>query len=450
MNDLISAPLHAISFSDVIAFCSHQTRENSCLEYKREFSSSNRTKQVAKEVAAFANTHGGIIIFGVDETSDRQPVAKPGGENLGLNPRAAVISACSHRIVPPVVPEISEYLENPNDPSRGFLVVRIVASESVHTTDDGRGIYVRVNDQSEPVRASIDQISWMLAKREKASATQQTHRETGLSRLCKAIHSTDEPGILEVAFGPTQVYAPLLELHDLRKSAVACSVESYAFNDTVPISSVSPVSPVTSVASGAYSIDCQDITNANSAGMVDVFANITVVSKLMRRIELENPRFTNLRVKRDQLPTQNGEYIGFDCASILERIIAVLHAGKRLFVDRSFVGNVELLLRTKNVRGYPLVIAGFRGDQILATCPVDSSIEVRHSFLSSRLDKITEILKNVSYELLWAWGRIPEQEVEIARIIDKAEQLHFGRTLCKCNNSKPVNRELCVNCRHPN
>ena len=154
MPELMNTPIDEVTFDAVQAFCEHQTPENIRLEYKREFSSNNSAKQIAKEVAAFANTQGGMILYGVAEESDRKPEKKPEGGGLGSDPKAKIQSVCVQSVFPPIIPEVSDFLPNPNNPKIGFVVVRLGASEDVHALDGGRGIYIRANDQSEPIRAT--------------------------------------------------------------------------------------------------------------------------------------------------------------------------------------------------------------------------------------------------------------------------------------------------------
>ncbi len=146
MSELAALQIDKIGFGDVQAFCSHETPENIRLEYKAQFSSKDPAKQIAKEVAAFANTQGGTILLGVAEASDRRPVRAPTGANLGDNPRATIQSACAHHVFPPIIPDVSEFIRNPADPSLGFVVVRVGASEDIHTIERGTGIHVRIND----------------------------------------------------------------------------------------------------------------------------------------------------------------------------------------------------------------------------------------------------------------------------------------------------------------
>ena len=140
MPEIMGLPIDAITFDDVQAFCAHETPENIRLEYKQEFSSNHPARQIAKEIAAFANTQGGTILFGVKEDSDRRPVKSPQGADLGGNPKATIQSACVHNVFPPVVPEVSALIPNPKEPSKGFVIVRIGASEDIHTVDGGKGI----------------------------------------------------------------------------------------------------------------------------------------------------------------------------------------------------------------------------------------------------------------------------------------------------------------------
>ena len=63
MPGLLTKPIDAIEFQDVRDYCALRRRENLRLDYKEDFSSKHPGKQIAKEVAAFANTHCGMILW---------------------------------------------------------------------------------------------------------------------------------------------------------------------------------------------------------------------------------------------------------------------------------------------------------------------------------------------------------------------------------------------------
>ncbi len=97
-------PINENEFEDVEVFCDEQIEENRRLEYKKAFSSKDEKKQIAKEISAFANTHGGIILVGVGE-KDRKPKLPIDGIVYvkGLNEK--VTSIALKNIYPPVFPE---------------------------------------------------------------------------------------------------------------------------------------------------------------------------------------------------------------------------------------------------------------------------------------------------------------------------------------------------------
>ncbi|MCK4398555.1 MAG: ATP-binding protein [Methanophagales archaeon] len=149
------------------AFCDEQIEENRRVEYKKAFSSKDEKKQIAKEISAFANTHGGIILVGVGE-KDRKPKLPIDGIDYvkGLNEK--VTSIALKNIYPPVFPEI-QVCEFGDTLEKAVVVIRVQESdETPHTVENTTGIYVRVDSQSEPQRAPFEEIEWLMNRRKKA------------------------------------------------------------------------------------------------------------------------------------------------------------------------------------------------------------------------------------------------------------------------------------------
>ena len=403
MRELMALTVNEIQFEDVVAFCSHQTREHARLEYKREFSGKDAGKQIGKSVAALANTQGGILLIGVREESDGKPMKSPEGEHLGNNPKAAVQSVCVHNVFPPIVPEVSEYLRNPSDHSRGFLVVRVAASEDIHTVDGGKGVYIRANDQSEPVRATLDRIAWMMQRRGKAVALQESRRERALTQLRRALHADEGPGIVDVAIGPRLTVEPLLTPQELRKRAREWSVESQCFNwYRTPIGSNERIA---AVANGIYALDGASWQNSECAGFMDVFGNVALVTKLRRQLSL-NPSVIGYERLKEDLPQEDGQIDGIYAGYAVERIICVVRTTLNMYLATGFVGVVDLFFRAPNTRGLPLACPTNYGAVVLGTCPVDDEVIVQRDFVApSELSKDPrELLDGFVREMIWAWG----------------------------------------------
>lgn len=61
---LFSMDLDGMRFEDVEQFCNLNISEHMRLDYKAQLSSTEPGAQVAKIVSSFANTQGGLVIFG--------------------------------------------------------------------------------------------------------------------------------------------------------------------------------------------------------------------------------------------------------------------------------------------------------------------------------------------------------------------------------------------------
>jgi len=60
---LYTKPINDITFQDVLDFCEQKTPENFRLDYKKVLPSNEK---LAKLIAAFANTYGGVIVVGIN------------------------------------------------------------------------------------------------------------------------------------------------------------------------------------------------------------------------------------------------------------------------------------------------------------------------------------------------------------------------------------------------
>ena len=121
---LYGATIASITWDDVDRFCQQGTAENTYLDYKTDFPS-----DLAKSIAAMANTLGGIILIGVDETDDGKPRLPLLGidNDRGLDER--VLNTILDSMTPPVIPEIVTCPNAAGD--KAVMVIRIPQSEIV-------------------------------------------------------------------------------------------------------------------------------------------------------------------------------------------------------------------------------------------------------------------------------------------------------------------------------
>src|SRR5712692_4465572 len=98
---MFGLPIDKIDFSAVDAFCRSGVRESVQLDFKKDFPA-----RLNKTITAFANTFGGMILIGVDETPTGEPVIPICGVPLVPGLRERVIQIGLDAVYPPVIPEV--------------------------------------------------------------------------------------------------------------------------------------------------------------------------------------------------------------------------------------------------------------------------------------------------------------------------------------------------------
>jgi len=189
---LFTKPINEITIDDVETFCKQGIGEGVRMEYKKDFSGKNANKQIAKEVASFANTYGGLLLIGVDE-DDRKPKMPLSGIDFKDGLEEKIVSIALKGINPPVFPEI-QVCKLKETPDKAIIVIRVHESdETPHRIEQDTKIYIRAASQSEPTLAPFEEIEWLINRRKKAI----TNRERLLKRAHKRFaekYTENEPG----------------------------------------------------------------------------------------------------------------------------------------------------------------------------------------------------------------------------------------------------------------
>jgi hypothetical protein len=135
------------------------------VEYKRDFDASVREK-LPKVVSSFANSHGGVLIVGVN-TVNGEPRAPY--EGFEPPPRDELVltveNICLQNINPPVFPRTTVV---PSDiANRVFLVIEVEESgEAPHAIENSKKVYVRTGNAANPHDlAEVDLIIDLVKKR---------------------------------------------------------------------------------------------------------------------------------------------------------------------------------------------------------------------------------------------------------------------------------------------
>ncbi len=201
-----------ISFADIDAFCQTMQPEGARLDYK----GISFPKDLAKTIAAFANTMGGLILVGVDaEKTSNKPVW-PATTGMPTEPglQERVYQIAEEAIYPPVRVGVSGPIENPNLPGHVLMVIRVNESrEAPHAIDKNRRVYVyeRTANKNTPYElADMWRIEHLLRRRNQLVDTREAELQANLNRAARHMHKSECP-IRWMSVAP--VY-PWRELHD--------------------------------------------------------------------------------------------------------------------------------------------------------------------------------------------------------------------------------------------
>jgi predicted HTH transcriptional regulator len=164
---------------DIEQFLNSGVREGTLLEFKKQFPS-----RLEKSISSMANTYGGLILIGVEETATGGAIVPVKGVALEPGLRERVIAIGLNAIYPPIIPDVrvvefksDDALENPD---RAVVSIRVDESEEGGHAVDGRtAVYIRADNVSDPIRkATIDELEWFQHKREKAIVRKSGYEKT--------------------------------------------------------------------------------------------------------------------------------------------------------------------------------------------------------------------------------------------------------------------------------
>jgi hypothetical protein len=199
---LFNIPIDDITIQDIERFLHSGAREKTLFELKKQFPS-----RLEKIIASMANTFGGMILIGVEETATGEGILPVIGVPLEAGLRERVVKIGLDAIYPPLIPEVRvvDFKSNPSllEPDRAVVVIRVHESEEAgHAVDRRTTVYVRADNVSDWMRkATVEESEWFHRKRqksltEKARIIQQAqqHAQQYLGRLrTRYQRSTSEP-----------------------------------------------------------------------------------------------------------------------------------------------------------------------------------------------------------------------------------------------------------------
>jgi len=158
-------PLGEITWNDILKLCADQETEGPELELKRDLPAKAgrhdpwldncqsigeyARNEIAKEIVAFANTYGGTVLVGIEETKDKpnrasRPAPLPQAHELARRLRQAI-----YDVIDPPLPVLEATGVEVDSERNGVVVIRVpVSRRRPHRLTPNKEIYTRRADES--------------------------------------------------------------------------------------------------------------------------------------------------------------------------------------------------------------------------------------------------------------------------------------------------------------
>jgi predicted HTH transcriptional regulator len=158
-------PERPITAEHIRAFCS-KFNEGYRVEYKSTFDGNVRDK-IPKVLSSFANSHGGVLVVGVNTLNG---VPQPPFQGFLPSPREefplTVENICLQNIHPPILPQTT-FVES-DIADHAFLVIEVDESaQAPHAIENSKKVYVRTGNAANPYDLADVDLVFDLAKRRK-------------------------------------------------------------------------------------------------------------------------------------------------------------------------------------------------------------------------------------------------------------------------------------------
>jgi hypothetical protein len=204
-----------ITLAHIREFCA-RFNEGLRVEYKRNLDANVREK-LPKVISSFANSHGGVLVVGVD-TLDGVPQAPfegfepPAREEFVLT----VENICLQNIYPPVIPRTTVVVSDVLN--RVFLVIEVEESgEAPHAIENSRKVYVRTGNAANPYdSADVDLIIDLVRRRKEPLELRDRLTESAEGRAGQVV-------------GSQEIYSQVTICPRFPRSALCSSEEVYDF-----------------------------------------------------------------------------------------------------------------------------------------------------------------------------------------------------------------------------
>jgi len=386
---LYSKPLASVTWSDVEHFCGQAIAENTYLDYKAAFPS-----YLAKSIAAMANTLGGHILIGVEETDAGTPKLPISGIAAARGTDERVLNIVLDAMSPPAIPEVVTCSNSAGD--KVVVVIRVEQSEHApHALHRNSAVYIRTGKRTKPEDlADLDRIEWLRNRRKKS----EDLREWIFDRACMrfrdmrdgrvgGVPATDEgtwgpmeeqPGLLTIGLCPVypdRTLAPPSRLEQIRR---AVRVRDYmGTGHEFPLQKSGCITRMVEDGyvmhfSGRNGLRTYH-THLNMHGLYLFRQSLLYELRRTRGNEEDNPGGAARIVIR-----------GYE---ILARLYEVVESGAKFYNEIGYAGPLKFRLRLEGLLGIPLLMPELDGGRVenYERFSTDHQIDTAHVVQRTRL-----------------------------------------------------------------
>ena len=384
---LYNKAIASISWPDIERFCEQGTTENTYLEYKVDF-----PVDLAKPLAAMANTFGGLILIGVDETDAGIPRLPLTGIEAQRGLEERVLNTILDSMTPPVIPEIAICLNGTNE--RAILVIRVPQSEHApHALHRNSAVYIRTGKRNKPEDiADLERIDWLRDHRKKADDL----REWLFSRACMRfrelrdgnvgdVPGTDEgrwlpteeqPGLLTIALCPMYPDRVLVQPSRLDVVRRAIRIRDYmGTGHEFPLQE-----------SGCISRMVEDgfvMHFSGQRGLRTYHTHLNMHGLFLYRQSL---LYQVPRTKKDEEDDPGGNpQVVIRGYEILARLYEVVESGAKFYSEIGYWGPLKFRLRLEGLLGIPMLMPVLESGNHYRCFSADHQIDTAHFVQSSNL-----------------------------------------------------------------
>ncbi|MFH1694420.1 MAG: ATP-binding protein [Patescibacteria group bacterium] len=401
---LYAKKIEEITFDDVVTFCDEQHRENMHLDYKRELNAN-----IAKTIAAMANTLGGLIIVGVDE-DDSKPKLPIEGIDYKEHLVEQVNNLILGNITPPIFPEVQICANSKKE--KAFIVIRVPQSAlTPHAVRGNTKVYIRTNTSNEPEEiATLDRVSWLTNKRDRSIKLRDSFYERADDRfgvLCEK--DGVEPLVADTSFSisPLYPFEALVDYISLKKD-IPSKISVHGWGGTFPRCLVR-LSELETTQYGAYGF----IANKNYGFIL--YEELNHFGFFYHRVNLAHREKEGEEGKLVQVA------LLWDILMTLDKLLA---SALKLYTEMGYWGLLELRVSMNELVGaqfndLPAPSGYYKLDHISHT-PIDNSLEFKRTISLNELREgrktlVSELLKDIS----WAIGFSNIRQETIELLIDQ-------------------------------